>query len=252
MQLSEATRGIEQRDATIITLKKNLRAARDRSASPAFGLPIMAGESSLSKKKSLQHENELTEKVEIIKALKIREKRVREINNQLRERMHADEEVASSLRQKFEDARKETLRHQGIAEEHRVRSETIEVQIRHNRKEHERLVQEHAQSKGKIQALEEELRDALNYSSKLDSKLVALKHLSRELEKENSRLRDERRPKKDDAAKVPRETEVATHQRSSTGNDCKIPAKRTPLKDYRNLEAMYERVYGNRPTKRAD
>ena len=48
---------------------------------------------------------------------------------------------------------------QGIAEEHRVRSETIEVQIRHNRKEHERLVQEHAQSKGKIQALEEELRD---------------------------------------------------------------------------------------------
>jgi hypothetical protein len=93
---------------------------------------------------------------------------------------------------------------------------------------------------------------ALNYSSKLDSKLVALKHLSRELEKENSRLRDERRPKKDDAAKVPRETEVATHQRSSTGNDCKIPAKRTPLKDYRNLEAMYERVYGNRPTKRAD
>ena len=60
MQLSEATRGIEQRDATIITLKKNLRAARDRSASPAFGLPIMAGESSLSKKKSLQHENELT------------------------------------------------------------------------------------------------------------------------------------------------------------------------------------------------
>ena len=54
----------------------------------------------------------MQEKVEIIKALKIREKRAREINNQLRERMHADEEVASSLRQKFEDARKETLRHQ--------------------------------------------------------------------------------------------------------------------------------------------
>ena len=146
MQLSEATRGIEQRDATIITLKKNLRAARDRSASPAFGLQIMAGKSSLPRKKSLQHENELNvsfllsrsccdetkrsscnpfhfisrislysivqEKIEIIKALKIREKRVREINNQLRERIHADKEVASSLRHKFEDARKETLRHQ--------------------------------------------------------------------------------------------------------------------------------------------
>ena len=59
----------------------------------------------------------------------------------------------ASLRRFFLPALKQSV------EEHRHHSTAAEKQIKHNRKELERLLQEHAQAKGQIQALEAELRE---------------------------------------------------------------------------------------------
>lgn len=87
---------------------------------------------------------------------------------------------------------------------------------------------------------------ALNYSSKLDSKLVALKHLSKELEHENTKLREESHTSQERIAKL--NGELAASSRRSTEKSW-VSRRQTreaqaPLRDYKNLEAMYERVYG--------
>ena len=58
-QLDQANQDIERRDGTILTLKKNLRVARDKLASPALGVVATSSPPSSARKAAQQRENQL-------------------------------------------------------------------------------------------------------------------------------------------------------------------------------------------------
>mmetsp|Transcript_19038 Transcript_19038/g.39251 ORF Transcript_19038/g.39251 Transcript_19038/m.39251 type:complete len:286 (-) Transcript_19038:77-934(-) len=220
---------LRQRDQLILSLRKQLRLSQRPAPTGVCHSPREASE----------HQQ-----------LILKDKRAQKLVSQLRREKKRAHDELSSLKIELLSAREATNRIKvGLSEEKRA-SANAKAELLQSHSDHFSLVQEAALGKSALRKMEMELREALDFASVLHAKFVALKRLSRVLEKENISLRCKVRNLKESldedlktrncvasAEKDPRQQEKeesASHinRRSSV--------------DIAGLSAMYERVYGKK------
>lgn len=148
-----------------------------------------------------------------------------------------------TLREKdclINDLRRENAALKELSRKQNKEKEAAEAQIRHNLEMHGLLIQEHAAIKASFHGLDDQLREALTFAAGQGAKVRALKQLCRTLEKEGACLRRDVRILRERVA-----SDDQNHHESAVLDVAEITKHRT--KSSRSgLEAMYERVYGER------